>query len=83
MHKRNRNELRSHGQPGRLSLGFASAKKTDFRIPGNHRAGDDQYDDHDNEFHLSLTMLPSPSNSQRSAYVLLQRRQVTQVQAGG
>ena len=27
-------------------------------------------------------MLPSPSNSQRSAYVLFERRQVTQVQAG-
>jgi hypothetical protein len=59
----------------------ASAEETDFRIPRNHRASDDQCDDHDNEFHLSLTMLPSKSNSQRSAYVLLRRRQVTQVQA--
>jgi hypothetical protein len=37
---------------------FASAEKTDFRIPGNHRASDDHYDDHNNEFHLPLTLLP-------------------------
>ena len=38
---------------------FASAEETDFRTPGNHRASDDNYDDHDNEFHISLIMLPS------------------------
>ena len=54
----------------------------DFRIAGNHRSSDDQYDDHNNEFHVALTMLPSQSNGQCSAYILLQRRQVTQVGAG-
>ena len=52
-----------------------SAEETDFRIPGNHRASDDHYDDHNSEFHIALTMLPLQSNRQRSAYVLLQRRQ--------
>jgi len=59
----------------------ASAEEADFRIPGNHRASDDQYDNYNNEFHLSLRMLLSQSNSQRSAYVPSQRRQVTQVPA--
>ncbi len=44
---------------GRLSLRFASAEETDFRIPGNHRASDDHYDDHDSEFHLSLNQTAS------------------------
>jgi hypothetical protein len=59
-----------------------SAEETDFRIPRNHRASDEGYDDHNNEFHVALTMLPFQFNNQHTAYVLLPRKQVTHVGAG-
>ena len=43
---------------------FALAEETDFRIPVNHRASDDQYDDHNNEFH-SCPHIKQPAPSLR------------------
>jgi hypothetical protein len=35
-------------------LDLNSAEENDFRIPGNHRARDEHYNDHNSEFHIAL-----------------------------
>jgi hypothetical protein len=44
---------------GRSVFEPASAEEADFRIAGNHRAGDERDDDHNNEFHFAPTILLS------------------------
>jgi hypothetical protein len=60
----------NRGETRAICPRLPSAEELDFRIPRNHRASDDQCNDHKNEFHVA-----SRSNSQHQAYALPQIKQ--------